>query len=237
MALEYFDMALVLDPLNPYFLSDKGSVLLSINQHEQAETQLKKSLEILPKNTDALNGLANVYAYKQDYEKEILHRQAVLIVQPDNQEAMIGIGNALVGLKKFDEAILQYDEILKMNNVNINAIIGKANALSDLKEYYKSIEQYDHALSINPYNINALTGKSIVYVNLGEYEKAIKIDEMITKLKQQSNQEKDLNLKNNEKIPLWIKNVFGWYHDNKVSEDELISALKFLIEKKIIILD
>ena len=39
------------------------------------------------------------------------------------------------------------------------------------------------------------------------------------------------------KIPDWVKNIFLWYGQDQVSEDEIISAIKFLIEAGIIKLD
>ena len=39
------------------------------------------------------------------------------------------------------------------------------------------------------------------------------------------------------KIPVWVKNIFLWYGQDQVSEDEIISAIKFLIEAGIIKLD
>ena len=195
------------------------------------------SLEILPDNTDALNGLANVYSYKRDYDKEILYRSSILILQPDNQEAMIGIANANVGLKRFDEAVLQYDKVLDINKVNVNAIIGKGNAYLYLKEYEKSLEQYDHSLIIHPDNINALRGKSITYVNLGEYEKAVQLDKQIKILENSPNHPNNVpDFENNNKIPPWIKDVFEWYSQDLIAEDTLLEALKYLIIKEIIMI-
>ena len=39
------------------------------------------------------------------------------------------------------------------------------------------------------------------------------------------------------KIPPWIKTSFSWYAENLISEDELLTALKFLIENQIIVMD
>ena len=41
----------------------------------------------------------------------------------------------------------------------------------------------------------------------------------------------------NQKVPDWIKNIFKWYGNNQISEDELLDAIKFLIQQKIIKLD
>ena len=41
----------------------------------------------------------------------------------------------------------------------------------------------------------------------------------------------------NQKIPDWVRNIFIWYASDKVSEDELLNAIKFLIQQEIILLD
>ena len=109
-------------------------------------------------------------------------------------------------------------------------MIDKGNVFMDLREYEEALTYYEYALSVDSDNSNALRGKSIAYVNLGEYEKAEKIDDEIKQTF--NNMDENSNSQNNEKIPSWVKNTFGWYHEDKISENEMISAIKFLIEKK-----
>ena len=40
-----------------------------------------------------------------------------------------------------------------------------------------------------------------------------------------------------QKIPEWVRNIFVWYAQNQVSEDELLDAIKFLVQQDIIKLD
>jgi len=40
-----------------------------------------------------------------------------------------------------------------------------------------------------------------------------------------------------QKIPEWVRNIFVWYAQDQVSEDELLNALKFLVQQDIIRLD
>ena len=40
-----------------------------------------------------------------------------------------------------------------------------------------------------------------------------------------------------QKIPQWVKNIFVWYSQDKVSEEELLNAIKFLVQQDIIELD
>ncbi len=40
-----------------------------------------------------------------------------------------------------------------------------------------------------------------------------------------------------QKIPEWVKNIFVWYSQDLVSEEELLNAIKFLVQQEIIKLD
>jgi len=52
--------------------------------------------------------------------------------------------------------------------------------------------------------------------------------------------DKPISIQRNEsntKLPEWIRNVFVWYADGKVSENELLNSIKYLVQEKIIVLD
>ena len=44
--------------------------------------------------------------------------------------------------------------------------------------------------------------------------------------------EKESNIE--KRVPDWIKNIFAWYIEDKVTEDELLEAIEFLINQNII---
>jgi len=46
--------------------------------------------------------------------------------------------------------------------------------------------------------------------------------------------EEAVGLELKPKLPDWVRNIFSWYGEDKISEDELISALQFLIKEGII---
>ena len=45
------------------------------------------------------------------------------------------------------------------------------------------------------------------------------------------------SLYNYDKTPDWVKNIFIWYGENKIFEDEVLNALEFLIDNKIILIN
>ena len=45
------------------------------------------------------------------------------------------------------------------------------------------------------------------------------------------------NMEEIQKIPDWVKNIFTWYSQDQISEDEVLNAIKFLVNQGIINLD
>ena len=234
-ALNYYDKAIAINSTNPFFLSDKGSALLALGLDVDAEKFLKISLEILPYNVDALNGMANIQSLRKNYDQELIYCTSVLIIDPSNQEAHIGKGNAYAGLKNYETAILEYGSALEINPYSINAIVGIANSLLDLGNSDDALKQYDKALAIESDNTNALRGKSLAYIHMGDYELATKTYEKFETLKneKQTSVITDISV-DAQRIPNWIKETFGWFSEDKITEQEMIDALKFLIDKNII---
>jgi uncharacterized protein YjbI with pentapeptide repeats len=46
--------------------------------------------------------------------------------------------------------------------------------------------------------------------------------------------EQAVGLELTKKIPTWIKSIFGFYSQDKISEDELLNAIQYLIDEKIL---
>ena len=40
-----------------------------------------------------------------------------------------------------------------------------------------------------------------------------------------------------QKIPDWVKNIFTWFSQDQISEDEVLNAIKFLVNEGIIDLE
>ena len=49
--------------------------------------------------------------------------------------------------------------------------------------------------------------------------------------------EQAVGLELTEKIPSWVKNIFLWYGQDQVSEDELLNAIKYLIDEGILVVN
>ena len=120
-------------------------------------------------------------------------------------------------------------------------------------EFYKALE-------INPKSVLALNGMALGFGNFGEYseaesylKKSLEIDpdnkitqNYLTSL-ENLKEKYSLNifenptkkpdfLKNIEErsIPYWIKNNAGWWSENKISDDDFIAGIEYLVENNII---
>ena len=46
--------------------------------------------------------------------------------------------------------------------------------------------------------------------------------------------EEAVGLEPKQKIPDWVRNIFIWYAEDRISEDELLGAIQFLIDQGIL---
>jgi len=126
------------------------------------------------------------------------------------------------------------------------------NKLSML-EFYKALE-------INPNSVLALNGMGLGFGNFGEYseaeqyfKKALEIDTdneitqnylySLEKLREKysldifetpTNKPDFLQKLEERTIPYWVKNNAGWWAEDKISDDDFISGIEYLIKNKII---
>jgi tetratricopeptide (TPR) repeat protein len=157
---------------------------------------------------------------------------------------------------KYKDAISIYDNILDKFPNNISTLKMKSIALSNLGEHEKSLEGFFRILQYQPNDTTALIGMGVGFGNLGEYqeastyfEKAIKIkpdsvvinnykeftDKVIKKYPYTPTEKPEsLEKAKNIKIPEWVKPTAKWWAEGQIEDSEFSSALRFLIESKII---
>ena len=183
------------------------------------------------------------------YMESITIYDELLEIDPKNYKILEMKGLALSNLRL---------ESTLASQANSNAGIRDPSNLNKLSmiEFYKALE-------INPRSVLALNGMGIGFGNFGEYSeaekyfnKSLKIDPnneisknylySIEKLKKKYSldifenptKKPDFLVKLEENtIPYWIKNTAGWWSKNKLSDDEFISGIEYLIENKIIIIN
>jgi len=197
-------------------------------------------------NATELINEAEQYLLKGEYKKSIIIYDNILEIFPADSKIYEMKGIALSNIRL--QSTLGSQEI---KNPSSMYDILYTNKLSMI-EFYKALE-------INPTSVISLNGLGIGFGNFGEYHEAkkyftraleIEPDNFVTKnyldyiektiKKYPTNQTEKppflLKLEKNE-IPYWIKTNAGWWASDKISDNDFIAGIQYLVKNKIIRLD
>jgi tetratricopeptide (TPR) repeat protein len=183
---------------------------------------------------------------KGDYEKAIKIYDEMLKIYPTDSKIFELKGVALSNLRLESTLAMQPQQnVSPRDQSNLNKL--------SILEFYKALE-------INPKSVLALNGIGLGFGNFGEYSEAelyfkksleIDADNQVTqnylisleKLVQKysldvfENPTKKpafLQALEERTIPYWIKNNAGWWSDDKISDNDFIAGIEYLIKNKII---
>ncbi len=199
--------------------------------------------------TDNLTELINEaeqYLLKGEYGKSISICDEILKILPTDSKTYEMKGIALsnirlqstLGSQKITSALVTHD-ILNTNKLS-------------MLEFYKALE-------INPTSVISLNGLGVGFGNFGEYDEAKKyfvrvleiepdnfvaknylnyLEKIIKKYPTKYTEKPSYLLKlEKNKIPYWIKTNAGWWASDKISDNDFIVSIQYLIKNKIIMLD
>jgi len=181
-----------------------------------------------------------------EYENAIKIFDEMLIIYPADPKIFEMKGLALSNLRLEATLAMQPQQNVSPHDPS------NFNKLSML-EFYKALE-------INPNSVLALNGIGLGFGNFGEYseaeqyfKKALEIDPdnevtqnylySLEKLREKYSlnifenptKKPDFLQKIEERtIPYWVKNNAGWWAEEKISDDDFISGIEYLIKNKII---
>jgi tetratricopeptide (TPR) repeat protein len=183
---------------------------------------------------------------KGEYEKTIKIYDEILKIYPTDYKIFEMKGIALSNLRLESTLAMQPQQNVSPRDPS------HLNKLSMI-EFYKALE-------INPNSVLALNGMGLGFGNFGEYSEAeryfkksleIDADNQVTQnyliSLEKLEKKYSLNIFENptkkpaflqaleeRTIPYWIKNNAGWWSDDKISDNDFISGIEYLIKNKII---
>lgn len=131
---------------------------------------------------------------------------------------------------------LETGEILKISE--ILPLRQKDNYVAQIAYYLDTTDDLTHY--VGEYELEVYSE----FGNISSKEKFSIINSFNNKLSNQTNTKLDNHLDysnskvpETKRIPRWIQTIFVWYANGEIDEKELINALEFLIENKIIKID
>ena len=168
------------------------------------------------------------------------------------------LGNAEEHFQKgeYKQAITTYDQILEINPDSMAALKMKGIALSNIDYHTKSLKQFFKVLQNNPKDPTALSGMGLGFGNLGEYEESLfyfdkahtekpdstviknykKFIENVIKKYPYTSTDKPFDYKKQDpgNVPEWVKDSTNWWTLTKISDQDFLNSLEYMIENNII---
>ena len=157
---------------------------------------------------------------------------------------------------EYKQAITIYDQILEINPDSMATLKMKGVALSNIDYHTKSLKQFFKVLQNNPKDPTALSGMGLGFGNLGEYEESLfyfdkaytekpdstviknykKFIEKVIKKYPYTSTEKPFDYKKQDEgnVPEWVKDSTNWWTLTKISDQDFLKSLEYMIENNII---
>ena len=157
---------------------------------------------------------------------------------------------------EYKQAITIYDQILEIKPNSMTALKMKGVALSNIDYHTKSLKQFFKVLQNNPKDSIALSGMGVGFGNLGEYEESLIyfdkaytekpnsiviknykkfIEDVIIKYPYTPTDKPfDYKKQNIGSVPEWVKDSTNWWTLTKISDQDFLNSLEYMIENNII---
>lgn len=156
------------------FFAD-GMRQLQANNLEGAETQLSRSLEIIPDRVSTLNNLSAVKIRRQKFAEAEELAQRAIDAGDHSPEAWSNLGIARAGTNRHEEAVQAFDRALYYDSSYTMGWFNKAASLFRLKKYDEALLACDEALKLDSGQYLIFFTKSLILKELGRQEEAEKI--------------------------------------------------------------
>jgi len=123
-------------------------------------------------------------------------------------------------------SILEFYKALEINPNSVLALNGMGLGFGNFGEYSEAEQYFKKALEINPdneitqnylYSLEKLREK----YSLNIFENPTNKPDFLQKIEERT-------------IPYWVKNNAGWWAEDKISDDDFIAGIEYLIKNKII---
>ena len=204
-AIKSYDSALELEPINPYFPTQKGIVflsqssLLSKDKEEErnsllkkAEGQFEKAINLKSDYAPAHFQLAMTYQAEGKEKEAIKKLEATKIIVPFDVGLAFQLGLTYYQNKDYQKAAAELERAVSLNSNYSNALYFLGLTYSQLDENNKAIKEFEEVARLNPGNSqvnqilsNLKSGKSALTGLVEKQPPVVPIEEEQPELKNQ----------------------------------------------------
>jgi tetratricopeptide (TPR) repeat protein len=175
-SLESVNIALHIQPNNPFFLNMKGVALAKSGNRIATEEFFNKMLQSKSEFVDS----ASTYLQKGfsmnilgDKEAAIINFDLAIKDSPDYYQAYKAKGLVLNSLGDKKKALDCFNKAIKINSDYVDAYHGQGSILSDLGQYWEAIKSCNKIIKINSNDAAAYNNKGWYLSKLGDHDSAL----------------------------------------------------------------
>jgi tetratricopeptide (TPR) repeat protein len=171
-ALESFDEALALDPVNAQAWYNRGVALDDLARYQEALESYDKALALDPKDALAWNNRGIALGNLGRYQDALESYDKAVALDPKDALAWSNRGIALDNLGRCEDALESYDKALALDPKDAGTWNNRGTALGNLGRYQEALESCDKALALDPKDALAWYNRAISLGNLGQEREA-----------------------------------------------------------------
>ncbi len=172
-ALQAYEEALKMDPLNFYAWNGKGTALYYQGNYRKALEAYQRATEIEPGNAGVWVSAGLVLNRLQRYQQALVHFERALAIDADYVAAWNGKADTQLDMNMPQDAWASYEHSLGIEPKSFHAWNGLGNAHSCLRDFTGAVDAYTRALLINPRSAVAWCNKAEALIRLGHNKAAL----------------------------------------------------------------
>ncbi len=172
-AIKALESALEIRPDYIEALNTLASVLMSVEQWEQARKHLLQATATNPDYPEAWINLCGVLQELKLLEDAVDAGERSIILVPDSVKAIYNLARAYGRLEQWDKALGFYERCIELDPKFVDAFSNKAQLLTKLNRFVEAERASCEALELSPDNSEALKTLALSLASQGRYDEAI----------------------------------------------------------------
>jgi predicted O-linked N-acetylglucosamine transferase (SPINDLY family) len=175
LSVDLIDRAILLDPSNAAFYSNRGNALKELKRNEEALYCYDKAISLKSDYFGAYNNRGIILKELKRKEEALSSYNKAININPNYAEAYYNRALILKELKRNEEALSSYDKAIKINPNYAEAYYNRGLLLQELKRNEEALFSYYKAIKINPNYAEAYNNIGITLHELKKLKEAIVI--------------------------------------------------------------
>ena len=172
-AAESYESALRLDPRDVETVIHLGNLYANLKRYSDAEARFRAALELEPKSSQALLGLAQSLDAQKKPEAAAAYRD-YLAIQPDTPGAQSRVIHLLLEQKQYDAALAELDRVDAGKPATLDSLRSRADIQIAQKKWDDSIVTLRKAIALAPNDAQLHGGLGRVYMQKRDFPSAEK---------------------------------------------------------------